>query len=138
MSISPLAKKLGIKPQMRMRILAAPDLYHELLEPLPDGVGIASANDEPFTFVQLFATSAADLSLYAPNLLKAADEKTLVWIAYPKIGSRLEGELSRDKIRAILRDLGWRAVAIIAIDEVWSALRFRPIAKSRKSSGGMQ
>ena len=61
MSISPLAKKLGIKPQMRMLIAAAPDLYHKSLAPLPDGARIASANDGPFTFVQLFATSANEL-----------------------------------------------------------------------------
>jgi hypothetical protein len=136
MSTSPLAKKLGIRPQMRMLITAAPDLYHKSLAPLPDGARIASANDGPFTFVQLFATSAADLSLHMPKFLNEAGEDTLVWITYPKIGSRLAGDLSRDKIRAILSDLGWRAVAIVAIDEVWSALRFRPIAKSRKASGG--
>jgi len=138
MSISPLAKELGIKPHMRLSVVAAPDRYYKLLAPLPDGAHITSAMGGPLRFVQLFTTSAANLSLCAPKVLNESGENTLVWIAYPKIGSGLVGDLSRDKIRAILSDLGWRAVAIVAIDEVWSALRFRPIAKSRNASGKTQ
>jgi hypothetical protein len=138
MSLSPLQKKLGIKPHMRMRIVAAPDRYIESLAPLPNGAHISSAQDGPFAFVQLFATTAAALNLSAQKLPRDAGEKTLVWVAYPKLGSRLAGELSRDKVRAILSDMGWRAVSIVAIDEVWSALRFRPLAQSSRTPEGTQ
>ena len=138
MSLSPLAKKLGIKPHMRMRIVAAPERYIESLAPFPNGAGISSLQDEPFAFVQLFVTTAAALISSAPMLLRDAGEKTLVWVAYPKLGSKLAGELSRDKVRAILSDIGWRAVSIVAIDEVWSALRFRPFAQSSKTPDGKQ
>jgi hypothetical protein len=33
-----------------------------------------------------------------------------------------EGDLSRDVIREAMKDAGWRAVSIVAIDEVWSAI----------------
>ena len=138
MSLSPLAKKLGIKPHMRMRVVAAPEGYIELLAPLPNGAQITPAQDGPFAFVQLFATTAAALSLSAPMLLRNTGEKTLVWVAYPKLGSSFAGELSRDKVRGILSDIGWRAVSIVAIDEVWSALRFRPFAQSSKTTDGKQ
>jgi hypothetical protein len=130
MSPAHLVKKLGIKPGMRMLIVAAPTRYLESLAPLPDGAQLAAAEDGPFAFVQLFVTDAADLGLHASKLLTEAGENALVWITYPKIRSKLASELSRDKVRAILSDLGWRAVAIVAIDEVWSALRFRPMAES--------
>jgi hypothetical protein len=138
MSLNPLAKKLAIKPHMRMRIVAAPDGYIESLAPLPNGAHITSAEDGQFAFVQLFATTAAALKQPAQQLLRDAGEKTVVWVAYPKLGSRLAGELSRDRVRAILSDLGWRAVSIVAIDEVWSALRFRPLAQSSGTSEGPQ
>jgi hypothetical protein len=99
---------------------------------------IDSAQDGPFAFVQLFATTAAALSSSARMLLREAGEKTMVWVAYPKLGFRLAGELSRDKVRAILSDMGWRAVSIVAIDEVWPALRFRPSAQSSKTSDRAQ
>jgi len=35
-------------------------------------------------------------------------------------------DLSRDLIREAMSGTGWRAVSIVAIDEIWSALRFRP------------
>ena len=74
MSPSPLVKKLGIKPGMRMLIVAAPIRYLESLAPLPDGVQLAAAEDGPFAFVQLFVTDAADLGLHASKLLTEAGE----------------------------------------------------------------
>jgi hypothetical protein len=129
MSFSPLAKKLGIKPNMRLRVIAAPDRYLRMLAPLPAGARIASAEDGPFAFVQMFVTDAVDLSMLAQESLPNAEDNALVWIAYPKTSSRFASDLSRDKVRAKLSTLGWRAVAIVAIDEVWSALRFRPVAE---------
>jgi hypothetical protein len=35
---TPLAKKLGIRAGARLFLLAAPDNYHELLAPVPDGL----------------------------------------------------------------------------------------------------
>jgi hypothetical protein len=136
MSLSPLVEKLGIKPGMRMLIVAAPGRYLKMLAPLPDGVQIASADDGPFAFVQLFVADASDLNVRAPELLTKTGENALIWVTYPKMSSKLASELSRDKVRAMLSNLGWRAVAIVAIDEVWSALRFRPIAESPKGSRG--
>jgi hypothetical protein len=43
----------------------------------------------------------------------------------PKAG-RLDTDLNRDSLAAALRERGLRAVRQIAIDDVWSALRFRP------------
>ena len=126
MSPAPLAKKLGIKPNTRMLIRPAPPGYLESLAPLPDEAQVAREGDSPFPFMQIFIKEAADLESLGPKLLTEAGEDALVWITYRKVSSKLAGGLSRDEIRRILSTLGWRAVAIVAIDEVWSALRFRP------------
>ena len=67
-------------------------------------------------------------------MLESADPGALVWISYPKKSSRLDSDLSREVVWAAMEETGWRPVSQIAIDEVWSALRFRPIqdVKSRK------
>jgi hypothetical protein len=44
---------------------------------------------------------------------------------YPKKTSKTDSNLNRDLIREVTSGAGWRAVSIEAIDEVWSALRFR-------------
>ena len=73
---------------MRLRIVAAPERYIDSLAPLPKGAEISSLQDEPFASVQLFVTSADALNLSARKLLRDAGERTLVWVAYPKLGSR--------------------------------------------------
>jgi hypothetical protein len=51
-----------------------------------------------------------------------------LWVAYPKGGSGVVTDLTRDRGWEKLRALGLAAVAQVAVDDVWSALRFRPRA----------
>ncbi|MGX1778638.1 hypothetical protein ACWIGW_41480 [Nocardia brasiliensis] len=52
-----------------------------------------------------------------------------VWVAYPK-GNRTD--INRDTLHLLLVDYGLRPVAQVAIDETWSALRFRPRSASNQ------
>jgi hypothetical protein len=124
---TPVARKLGMKPSVHALIIAAPPDYLKLLEPLPDGLTVSSSADGKYPFVQIFATRLSDINRFAQKLSKHAAPNALVWISYPKKTSRNASNVSRDLIREAMSGSGWRAVSIIAIDEVWSALRFRPI-----------
>lgn len=121
-----VARKLGLNPGMRALIIAPPPGYLEALPPLPEGFTVASKNGAPYPFVQVFATRLSDISKFAKKLSKYAAPNALVWVSYPKQSSKLKGELSRDVIRKAMKGPGWRAVSIVSIDEIWSALRFRP------------
>jgi hypothetical protein len=79
-----------------------------------------------YPFVQVFATRLAEIRAFAKKLPKHAAPNALVWISYPKKASKTGSDLSRDVIREAMKGTRWRAVSIVAIDEVWSALRFRP------------
>src|SRR5213593_3024925 len=46
----------------------------------------------------------------------------LVWVVYPKGG---RADINRDSLWPILAELDMRPVSQVAIDDVWSALRFR-------------
>ena len=122
----PLARKLGLNPGMRALIIAPPLGYLKSLTPLPDGLTVSSKADGAYLFVQVFATRLSDITEFARKLRKYAAPNALVWISYPKQTSKLKGELNRDVIREAMSGPGWCAVSIVAIDEVWSALRFRP------------
>ena len=136
MTINPIVKKLGIKPGMRALVVAAPPACLKLLAPLPEGVTVASVPTGTHPFVLFFATSLAEIGKSVPNLLKHADRGAPVWIAYPKKTSGIESDLSRDLIAEAMSGTGWRPVSIIAIDEVWSALRFRPVSEVKTGRGG--
>jgi hypothetical protein len=134
MGMNPIIKKLGLKPGMRTLVMAAPDGYLDRLAPLPEGVDIATKPAGMFEFIQFFATRMAEIEKTAPGLLHRAAPGAVFWVTYPKKTSGIESDLSRDILAAAMTSKGWRPVSIVALDEVWSALRFRPIAdvKSKK------
>jgi hypothetical protein len=127
MIISPIVRKLGIKQGMRVLVVAPPPGYLKLLAPLPADVVFSSAGEGRHPFVQFFVTSLADIRESVPGLLKQAARGASLWITYPKKTSGVDSDLSRDLISEAMSKTGWRPVAIIAIDEVWSAIRFRPV-----------
>jgi hypothetical protein len=124
-----IARKLGLNPGMRALIIAPPAGYLNLLTPLPEGITVSSETGAAYPFVQIFATRLTDVSKFAKKLRKYAAPNALVWISYPKQTSKLSGDLSRDVIREAMNGPGWRAVSIVAIDEIWSALRFRRVGQ---------
>jgi hypothetical protein len=132
-TVNPIVRKLGIKPGMRSLVVAAPPAYLKLLAPLPEGVTVSSTAAGTHPFVQFFASSLEDIGKSVPSLLKHADRGALLWIAFPKTTSGIESDLSRDLICEAMHGTGWRPVSIIAIDEVWSALRFRPAGEFKSN-----
>jgi hypothetical protein len=52
-------------------------------------------------------------------------QRVAVLAAYPKAG-KLGTDLNRDVLAALLAGQGVQPVRQVAIDETWSALRFRP------------
>jgi hypothetical protein len=127
-----IAKKLGLKPGMRALLIGAPAGFRKLLEPLPAGIEISETMGGKNEFVQLFATRQADLKKRAAALLKHSASGGLVWIAYPKKTSRMESDLDRETVREVMSAFGCRAVSIVAIDETWAALRFRPVGDVKR------
>ncbi len=77
--------------------------------------------------VLVFAVTAAELSQHLEVLLRMAASGKLTWIAYPK-ARQLETDMNRDTIRAWANANGLDPVRQIAIDEFWSALRFKKLA----------
>ncbi len=117
-----LARKLQIKPGTLVSVVAAPadgpDLSADGGLQLTDSPAEAGA-------VIAFARQRADLAAAGPAI-EAAREDRLAWIAYPKAG-QLGTDLNRDSLAAAVIDLGGlRPVRQVAINAVWSALRFRP------------
>lgn len=91
---------------------------------LRDGVPSSEIPDEADAIVAL-VRHRAELDTVATPAIEAARNGRLAWIAYPKAG-QLGTDLNRDILARSLSDRGVQPVRQVAIDEVWSALRFRP------------
>ena len=96
------------------------------LAPLPNQ---AAANGE------WFSDSAArkrTSGWSSPAAIAAVAYDGLLWISYPKRSSKVETDLSRDVLWDLMMETGLRPVTQVSIDDVWSALRFRPAEKVGK------
>ena len=94
------------------------------------GDGVSRETDVLIVFVG----SAADIKRDAGLLDSLRDDpEPLVWFCYPKKSSkRYKTDISRDHGWSPLLDRGWEGVRQVAIDEDWSALRFRPRSRIAK------
>jgi len=114
------AEKLFIKPGAAVRV--SPAGHAERLGPLPDGARLVddlSAADAAVVFVDDAAAVRAAMDADADTFRSIGS----VWVAYPK-GNRTD--INRDSLWPILAGYRFRPNTQIAIDDTWSALRFRP------------
>jgi hypothetical protein len=123
---TPLAKKLGIKPQHSVAILAASDGFFQALGPVPDGVSVGGELSAPHDLdvVVLFCRSKEELD---DHLVQAATKLAPsggLWVAWPKKSSGLPTDLAFASVQAAGLQLGLVDNKICAIDEVFSGLRF--------------
>jgi hypothetical protein len=82
-------------------------------------VGVVLVDDE--VGLRAFAAAHREL-LGSPRAL---------WLLYPK-GNRIA--LNRDSLWALMADYGVRPITQVAVDEVWSALRFRPLTERERAA----
>lgn len=62
----------------------------------------------------------------AEKLLPLANGDAVIWFCYPKgTSKKYKCEFNRDNGWAKLGERDWEPVRMVAIDEDWSALRFR-------------
>jgi hypothetical protein len=115
-----LTAKLQIKPGQTVAAVGAPDG----VPPLADGANPA-AEPGAADAVVAFVRNRAELDTVAGAAIAAARLDRLAWIAYPKAG-KLGTDLNRDILASLLAGRGVQPVRQVAIDETWSALRFRP------------
>jgi hypothetical protein len=128
MSRSTLAEKLRIKSGSRAALFNAPKSFPALLDPLPDGAAVSSSPRGDSDVVLGFAETIAEATSLVPKLAAALADGGALWICYPKLTSTRTGELSRDVLWNEVSRFGLRPVAMIALDETWSAMRLVPEA----------
>lgn len=134
--MSSLAKKLLIKPSQNWLLFNAPTNYLSVLEPLPEGVITYFEAKGAFDGIQLFAKNSAELTTGLKIITPILKPSTILWIAYPKKSSGIESDLAMMGDWSQTANYGLEPVAAIAIDETWTASRFRPIGQAKASNVG--
>lgn len=125
--IHPIIKKLQYKDLGQpVLMLNAPQAYQEVISFLQGDVHTEPVQ-APYDFVQAFGTSNEELRRLAEIAAGSVADNGLLWLCYPKKTSKTykNSDCSRESVTGILADEGYEPVRQIAIDEDWSALRYR-------------
>jgi hypothetical protein len=120
---TPLARKLGVKPGMRVHYAAAPDGFAALLGELPDAVRVLARPAAGLDLVVLFVRSRAQLERRLAGLHARLRQDGMLWIAWPKRASKVPTDMTEDVVRDVALPRGLVDVKVCAIDETWSGLK---------------
>ncbi|MCB1183655.1 DUF3052 domain-containing protein [bacterium] len=120
---TPLNRKLGLGPGLRLRVVNAPDHYADLVAPLPEGVVFATRISPTVGLVHHFTTSHTELAGALARYRAKLAPDAVVWVSWPKKSSGVASTVTEDIIRRLALPLGFVDVKVCAVDAVWSGLK---------------
>ena len=122
-----IAQKLLIKAGYSVLFINPPKGYKAALGAMPKDVTTLKEPTRPADLIQLFVANRKELEAQLPKLAGALKPNGLLWVTYYKGTSKTKTDINRDTINAYAKTLGWQGIAMISIDDDWSALRLKPM-----------
>ncbi len=130
MAITPLFKKLNFKQHKEILILNHPSEFEASLNDMRDNTTIRTSIQAigDIEFVLAFVTTRSEINAVTPLIDQKLKGDGVVWFAYPKGSSKkYKAEINRDNGWETLGKSGFEAVRQVAINDDWSAVRFRKV-----------
>ena len=125
-----VAEKLLIKPNTSVW-LSEPNRLN-LLGNLPEG-SIPAGSLNSAAVAVLFAEDASHIRTELETNRAALTSPQVLWVLYPK-GNKTD--INRDSLAQLVAEYGLRPITQVAIDDTWSALRFRPLKEGEEPFRG--
>lgn len=128
-----LLHRLQIKAGSKLWLINVPQ---QIAEEITAGAEVELVHgDSYYDGVLACFTGPAEVEAMAPRILAELPPDGLLWVAYRKGAAGKTAGLTRDTGWAPLEAEGLRPVRAVALDEEWSALRFRPKEKVKAKEG---
>ena len=124
MSERSLAAKLLLKPGDLVWVSDA--ARADVLGPLPEDARVAAGGrlDTAARVAVVFVDDAAAARAAFDADAAALMAVPVVWVLYPKAN---RSDINRDSLWRLIAPYGLRPITNVAVDDTWSALRFRPL-----------
>jgi hypothetical protein len=128
---TPLAKKLGIKPGFKVKLIGEPEYYLTLFTDLPPDVYFVVNEERPVNLIHFFTKTNAELLFQLPGLRQQITQDGIIWVSWPKKASKVVTDVTEDKIRDHAFQIGLVDIKVCAVDEIWSGLKLVIPVKDR-------
>jgi len=126
MSAQTLLEKLQLQDEKNLLIQGLPSSIEKQFVKLTFSKNVTPLlKNRKIDFALVFAVSQRQLADILKDVIPALGQDGKFWIAYPKLTSKIASDLSRDKNWDFVSDYGFEPVGMVALDNVWSAARFK-------------
>jgi hypothetical protein len=133
---TPLAKKLGLKPQFRTAFVDLPSEIKTTLKQALSDCQVVKDGHGQLDFAMIFIKRQAEMKERFPKFARRLTPAGMLWVSWPKKTSGLATELNENDVRRIGLGAGLVDVKVCAVSERWSGLKFVIRVKDRPKAGG--
>jgi hypothetical protein len=120
---TPLLSKLGIRPEMKIRVIHEPEDYEKLLHTslkdrrvkpteIPDLVHLFAINNNVF-----------EKEMHALETVIRKNPSIIIWVSWYKKSAKIATDLTEDVIRNYALRHGLVDIKVCAVSEIWSGLK---------------
>jgi len=114
-----------------MRLINVPDYYFELFDDMPADVHILTDKKIKKNFIHLFVKRLSELEKYIAEIKNEIEQDGIIWISWYKRSSKIQTDVTEDKIRETALANGLVDIKVCAVDDVWSGLKLVIPVKNR-------
>jgi hypothetical protein len=130
--ITPTFKKLNFKDQSAILIQNAPDSFKPEIKAISAIAAVSTTPKSKHDLLLFFVSTLKEINA-AVKVIEKNKIEAVIWLAYPKQSSKkYTCEFNRDTGWQAIGDIGFEPVRQVAIDEDWSALRFKKPEQIKK------
>lgn len=132
--MTPLFKKLNFKTHKHIVVVNAPDSFKDEMKAM---AAVTDVKDKvpsgEIEFFMAFVTKQKEVDDLSGKIAPRLSADGCFWFVYPKgTSKKYTCEFNRDSGWAAMGEAGFEPVRMVAVDEDWSALRFRRVENIKK------
>ena len=126
MSSQSIIEKLQLKEEKNLLIQGLPSSIEKQFIKLTFSKNLTPLlKSRKVDFALLFAVNQKQLKEILNEVVPVLHTEAKLWVAYPKVSSKISSDLNRDASWEFIGVYGYEIVRSIALDNMWSALRFK-------------
>src|SRR5680860_414634 len=122
-SKTPLAKKLGIKEGLTIKLVNQPENYFDLFEDFPENINFENSNEIKKDLIHYFTKNEWELVNDIVLLRNELKENGMIWVSWPKKASKVPTDITEDTVRGLALKNGLVDIKVCAVDGIWSGLK---------------
>jgi len=121
-----ILEKLQLKNEKNVLIQGLPSSIEKQFSKLSFAKNLTPLlRSRKIDFALVFAVSEVQLNTILEDIMPALKEDSKLWIAYPKLTSKISTDLNRESSWSKLASSDYESTEQVSLDHVWHAVNFR-------------